>query len=562
MYAALIEQILEKCREESLVFEERGEEVSLSFVCPKRAHVGRFFYDMTSRWLIPGRHLPVHLHFSTEYEGFCVCHTVLHVGKFLELAKKNFVFLKQEILMGASSFYQATKILEMKGLNLDDKTALVQDKIGALVRRFPERFDYDLFSDMQQFLVRMKENFKADRGPNEISRIIFTLYRFRKILEEKRGEKRYLCLKLKKTRLQTPFGQKEVLSVFLALNFLKKHEIFEKRHLFAALSHLCPSVVAIKGSYFSQNQTFYLEVEKEGFTSEEIQVLREKLRKEILGRIEQLVAPIFMPRNEEEVMRGILALSQQLKMTRDLPQVTISFDEQTSSDFCFTVIIMRVLLPESQPIEELLKKSELDVTFDRTKKVGMLRRKYVKEATVLRVRMENSDFIREDFSVDLLNARAHLVQEIQMALGEIRDYNGGMISKQSESFLQLKKILGPLAKKHPLVLQNFFHCIVPAHMSTTLDPNILSILFTMLVGAMEKKGAHLQLRQANDSLFALAKIKDFSLKGEILEKIPKKDLVKVEMQIFDSLYLGFISLNPESRAFDFFQEAGHTYIHG
>ena len=50
-----------------------------------------------------------------------------------------------------------------------------------------------------------------------------------------------------------------------------------------------------------------------------------------------------MPRNEEEVMRNILILSEQLKLVRDLPQIIVSFDEQTDKYVSFTVILLRIL---------------------------------------------------------------------------------------------------------------------------------------------------------------------------------------------------------------------------
>ena len=104
-----------------------------------------------------------------------------------------------------------------------------------------------------------------------------------------------------------------------------------------------------------------------------------------------------MPRNEEEVMRNILVLSQQLRFLRDIPQMIISFEEQTDTELSFTVILVRLLHPDSRPIEELFRFS-----IDRVKVVGQLRRKIPKEAVVMRARIMSEQFMREDYSVDLL----------------------------------------------------------------------------------------------------------------------------------------------------------------
>lgn len=522
MYKDLVKDILKKTLAErhGLSWSQEGPStLKISLCCRPRKNVGMFFYQMISWWLIPGKNLDISLFFSTQ--AFSEIILTLNPQD-LETAKRNLPFLEREILIGAQSAYHARKILEMKGLTIDDKTVVVQEKIAALVRRFPKIFDYDIFSEMQHFLVSMKGRFKADRQPSDISRIIFTLYRFRKEIEQKDQTKRHLCLKLKKVTLHTPLGIKEVVSICIGLNFLNEHELFEERHLLSALAHLNP----ISGSYYNNDRVFYLEVEKP--------TPKETLAAEIVTHIEKLVPPIFMPRNEEEVMRNILVLSQQLRYLRDIPQMIISFEEQTDTELFFTVILVRLLHPESRPIEELFRFS-----IDRVKVVGQLRRKIPKEAVVMRARLASEQFMREDYSVDLFAARLHLVKEIESVIGEVRDYNGGMISKQSENFDRLKKLLGKLANKHALLLQNFFHSIMPAHLSTTLDPHLLRILFSMLVEALPEGLGIFKSKRANDYLFIMIKT------HEQMDKsiTPSNDLLTVEMQILDSFYRGYIFLD-------------------
>lgn len=518
-----------------------SDSLTLTLICHPRKNVGMFFYNMVGRWLIPGKNLDISLSFSSNFvqgkKDYTISELVLHLDNIqdLECARRNLPFLEREILIGAESFYHARKILEMKGLNLDDKTSLVQERIASLVRRFPRVFDYDIFTEMQHFLVASKSNFKSEHQPSEISRIICTLYHFRKTIEQRIGSKRHICLKLKRTTLHAAFGPKEVISIFIGLNFLNEHELFEERHLLSALSHFSP----VPGSYYKERhegiQTIYLEIE----TSADLSQLQQGLSSEIQNRIEQLVPPIFMPRNEEEVMRNILILSQQLKYIRDIPQMIISFDEQTDTELSFTVILVRLVHPNSPPITELFQNDRF--SFDRVKVVGQLRRKIPKEASVIRVRLSSEQFMREDYSVDLYAARIHLVKEIEAIFGQVRDYNGGMISKQSENFLRLKKLLGKAANKHALLLQNFFHAIFPVHYSTTLDPQMFRILFSLLLEAQMSEGPMLKTKKANDFLFGILKVQEFSLK----DKLPSKDLLTVQMQIHDFFYFGFILLSPD-----------------
>jgi hypothetical protein len=89
-----------------------------------------------------------------------------------------------------------------------------------------------------------------------------------------------------------------------------------------------------------------------------------------------------MPRNEEEVIRMSFRYSGQLRFVKDLPQVILIFDEQKEGDLYFTVLLVRILYPNSVSIQTLFSKEDSLMTYipDRVKRVGMLRKRYPKEA--------------------------------------------------------------------------------------------------------------------------------------------------------------------------------------
>ena len=118
--------------------------------------------------------------------------------------------------------------------------------------------------------------------------------------------------------------------------------MFDKTHLLKAIQNYIPSAQAVENSFFANRRgsehicTLYLELEKingDEFTGNEIRMLRQELPNDLKDRIEHLMHPVFMTRNEEEIIRNILSLSNQIKFLRDIPQVFISFDEQTHADF-------------------------------------------------------------------------------------------------------------------------------------------------------------------------------------------------------------------------------------
>src|SRR5262249_28102216 len=150
--------------------------------------------------------------------------------------------------------------------------------------------------------------------------------------------------------------------------------------------------------------------------------LSKELPIDLKDRIEHLMHPVFMPRNEEEIVRNVLSLSSQIKYIRDIPQLTISFDEQTLTSLFFTVILVRVLKPDSRPIQDTFRRGETFLTYihDRCRSLGFLRKKYLKEATIFRVKLAKGKFLRRDHSIDLNKARQAIFDELTRLLGDLR----------------------------------------------------------------------------------------------------------------------------------------------
>ncbi|MBU6447135.1 MAG: hypothetical protein KGQ49_07030, partial [Verrucomicrobia bacterium] len=385
---------------------------------------------MVSRWLLPQKRVNVELFFASDVrlphlsdDLLCVAEIVVHLKSAadVEEVRRNLHAIETEIRLGVVSNYHARRILEFKGLSTDGKTAMIQEKIGSLIQSHSKDFDQGIFSQMQQFLICVREDFKTLRDYHHISRIISNLHSLRKFIKQNvlaYPNKRHVIFKFLKTKL-THTGQREkpVLGVLAALNFLREHEVFEIAHLMSAIQKNLPRVKLVEGSSFvdrAEEKTLYLEIEKpEGtdFTLEEIQLLKISLPDQVKGHIEQLAHPIFMPRNEEEVLRNIMALSRQLRFVGDLPHIIISFDEQKGDDLCFSVILLRVIGESEPSLQELFqsKKSPLKYIPDRVRRVGHVRRKYVKEATVFRTKLPSTQFLRSDRSVDLIKARSFIL---------------------------------------------------------------------------------------------------------------------------------------------------------
>lgn len=564
---------------------EGGLEKAISFVLlwQYKPHAFRFAFEMLSRWLFPGKRLNVITLFASDVElpelsehKLTVCEIAILPTTEQELTEvlRNIPIIESEIRLGVQSRYLSWKILEIKGLNSDEKTVIIQEQINYLLKKKAAYFDNDLITEMQHMLVMFREGFVSSHASQYLSRLVSIQYLFRKELHlhvQKDPYQRYLRLKLLKTKIFTNEGEKPVLGILLAVNFLGNNEFFEEKHLLKAIKNYSSSVKSVSGSFMAHRRgsekvcTIYMEIEKEDgseFSTHEISLLRHELPFDLKDRIEHLLHPVFMPRNEEDIMRNILNLSSQLQYVKDMPQVFISFDEQTRDSLLFTLIVVQVSIPGSPSIQELLQKapSHLEYILDRCKMVGMLRKKYAKQASVFRAKLKKHIFIRRDGTLDLNKARQLVVSELQKVLGEFRDYNGGMISKQNEQLYLLHQYLEENMRVNEELLENFFYSLSPDVMRTLLEIPVLAELFKMLNEVIEerlfKMGAPiLKVSDNKDALLFIASSDDQKVKEELINlsvtlHLETDQLAYSFVQVYNVSYFCFVyrSFKSEERA--------------
>jgi hypothetical protein len=508
--------------------------------------VGRFLGDMFSRWLVPGKQFPLVYMHSMAFQfkanpgsGFYLFEVFAKVDnkKDYTLIKANLPGLAQEIKLNILSVQHARRVISLKPLTIEQKKIIIQENISSLLDRPSKDFSHSLFEQMHQFFIKVaaehkvmrikeqispllefkpqvferdlfselhncvylfKDAFTADRDLRHLTRIISYMYLFRKVLSNmatNNPHQRHLNFKLLHTQLQVEGKNRLVLGILVGINILRDNEIIGEKHIYRAIQSIIPTAELLPQSSISDKRKnspikmIYIEVFHESgrFSHEEISDLRARLPKEIKTRIESVINPIFMPRNEEEVMRNILVLSNQLKYVQDIPQVIITFHKQTESKIAFTVILLRIVRPTDLPLQKLFLKHKSKVKFSdhEIKTVGLLRKRHPKEANIFEMLLHKKAFLRKDFSVDLNEARKFIYHKLTEMLGEIRDYNGGMISKQNEVLTELKKILLQINVRNDFLLENFFYSISPNYMQSLLKPHILKKLFLLVLESLE-----------------------------------------------------------------------------
>lgn len=550
-------------------------QISFYLVSQYRSNAFKFFFEMISRWLVPGKQLNVFLLYTANFRVapddpviYSVCEIKVRIEEQNDLAvmMRNLPIVETELRLGIGSSYYARRILEIKGMQLDEKISFLHETIARCIDRFPQIFHGGLLREMQQVLLLVKEEFKDARVSRHLFRIILYHYLFRKEIEKAAAlEPLSRHIKVKLFRVK----RKQAVAAVVGLNFLHGKEVCDEKNLLAAIQNYLPKAQMVVNSFVanrhgSENVTLlYVEVEKSDgapVTSEELKILRKQLPHALKECVEPMMHPVLMPCNEEENMRNILRLSNEIKYLRDLPQAFISFDQQTQDDLYFSAVIVRVLKPGALPLKELLTGNEY--LHDRCKKVGYIRKKYEKEASVFRIRLSKERFLRKDRSIDLYKARKTVVAELVKALGEIRDYNGGMISKQHELLAEVRRLLEGEVEYDDLLLDNFFYSLYPVVMRSVLDAEALKTLFAMQMESLGtgKEGHHLlNLRVEERRVFAMIATDDQGIKEELSRTIGKfshqsNEIASSYVKVYGTNCIGYIFYHDdEARQQEFCQ---------
>lgn len=538
-----------------------------------RLYSSKFIYDIISRWLIPGKRLNILSSFGSDFafkknpnERFILVEMLLNIDNSVDLntIKKTLPMVAAEIQVGVTSISQGMRILEIKGLNVDDKINLIQESVVSLMNQKPDHFDRNLFIEMQHFFVFSQESFKELREYRHIVRIICWQYLFRKSMKQTNqsgSSKRLVRAKLMKTRLHYPYGAKTVLGVLIGVNQIKENERFGQQQIIKTIQGYIPEAQLVSNSFIANKKTddegvmIYAEFDKKDnkpFTFEELSKLRTILPEDLRGRIEQFMHPVFMPRNEEEVMRNILNLSKQLKGYDDIPQIIITFDSQSANHILFSIVLLRVVKNDDESVQDICSQNKFKYEFipDRIKIVGHVKKKYVKEANVFYVRLEKQSFLRKDHSLDLYKARQSLLNELYRVFEDVRDYNGGMIAKENEVFVSLKESLKENGPLNELVLENFFYSINPVIIRSMIDPKLLEtsygILQSLLADSVPIREGHiLKFCYQSKYLFAYVVAQNPSFEKNVNKalsglKLARFQLISTFIQLEDTFYLGLI----------------------
>ena len=76
-----------------------------------------------------------------SHDIYTLCEVIIRIEKREELEEiqRNLPIIESEVKLGMASSYYASRILEIKGLSSDEKTAMIQEHIAYIIKRLPKR---------------------------------------------------------------------------------------------------------------------------------------------------------------------------------------------------------------------------------------------------------------------------------------------------------------------------------------------------------------------------------------------------------------------------------------
>ena len=150
-----------------------------------------------------------------------------------------------------------------------------------------------------------------------------------------------------------------------------------------------------------------------------------------------------------------------------------------------------------------------------------------------------------------------MAYELGRIIGEYRDFNGGMILKQEEALLALRKQVGHMTQETELLLEEYFYAIRPGIMQTALPPEVLKAHFHLFEKCRNTSELVVMGNMDNYHLiFGKSQSPGFKNKIEIeVGKLglPSYELTNCFLQIPPTNFLGYILRANEVEGTRFFE---------
>jgi oligopeptide transport system substrate-binding protein len=360
-----------------------------------------------------------------------------------------------------------------------DPHLILKNEADRAISRFPRLFDERLLKGLDRIIVNSSDDFLFNRPLSHLRKILLAQYFLQKKMEADDSQKS-IFLKL--------FRSSSRICASLAFS---SSFAFQRPQLLRAVNNLLPGVHEIQHSFYLWHHPelpyffWYLELQKmrgPELSRFELTDIETILREQLLA-IPSLTPALFWPYNKEESFRQVQILKQEMHSKKDLPHVSISFQEQHPATLEFFIHLVR---PKSD--------SELDLALKRLPdSLHYLRYFHCESKNPFPIEIEGfsisvpSHVFDIQDSINLLYARRYILKFLEAAIGPFRDYNGGLFAKQQEHFEAIRVHLGSKIPHFDLFAERLFYALHPVETWLSLSLNEAEELFVAFSELIQEK---------------------------------------------------------------------------
>lgn len=452
----------------------------------------------------------------------------------------------------------------LPSIQLNNSFQTSYNKLKKWFNRFPFSADNTIFNDLYLIYLQNSKQFLDHRSPRHLSRLVLSIHMMQKKLLHAvtfSSHIRHLQIRWLPTQLHFPFSSKHVMGCIVAFNLIDRYEMFDEENILLALQKFLPQLKLVRESsychvsQYKNLKVFYFEIEKKNnasFSLSEQKMLKENLEEKVKNSIQTLSPNVFMRQNEEEIYKNVLVLSEEIQNLKDLPQAHITFEQQTSKEIIFQIILVHI-----SPFHRFSLKERFHECSFVSRRVSIV--KHIENLPVeghhFSISLSRTPFLlRSDGSLDFYFARQKVVELIRAAIGEFRDYNGGIILKQQELLHNLKS---NYSENYSELIETFFYGLTPLENQVLLPKSILKQLFGYFLE--NKKNIQnpeiskytFKTHYNDKTLFIFVHSKDTSI-NKIIEKLIQEQPLKTKdfaynfVENFEGSFFNCVLLDAET----------------
>lgn len=468
-----------------------------------------FMSQILRHSLVAGKKLDISHHQAVDFglkdeekESYVFCEVGLSIQfeKDLTKVRRNLPLAAAEIRQCVCDPHAARILLENFESFDHAKIEFTYDDLHFLRRR--NFFDASLFELMYEVLATSLPAFRSMRSSRHLSRLVATLYYLKMVINKNNpidSSHRHVFARLFPVKLRFPFGERHVTAVAVSVSALDQYEFCTTTHLMNAVAALLPNVRLVKNSnieiplHNKAGTLHYFEVEYldgSPINPSDRKQLAQLLPSEIKGHIEELIHPVFMPRNDEEIYRNVVKLAQKLDDEQSPPQIIINYEHQIQDNLVFNAVCLRAIPLDAPPLTHTLASFPHRFFFDQVKIIGNLNEELVKEANIFRIHVLKSKFMRKDGSIDIHKTTLALLTDLRRSLPNLVDFHDDLMHKQLQELGNLKKSISALEKNNEPLLESLFYSMTPQSSERSFSLGALKGLFELLCEALTANMGH------------------------------------------------------------------------